>query len=73
MAKPIKKANRTHQQLRAGLIETKPTSWERKALSKDEEGNEIVNTVKVAHDALRFPLARNVSEENVERAARRWL
>lgn len=73
MPKPIKKANRIHQQLLGGLIETKPTSWERKTLAKDAEGKEIVNTTKVTKQTLRFPLAQNVSEDNVERASRRWL
>lgn len=68
-----KRPNRVRQQLLAGLIETKPSSWNRKVLSKDEDGKEQIDTVKVSHDALRFPLAQNISERNVERAARRWL
>lgn len=72
MAKPVKKQNLVKQSLLAGLIETKPTSWERKSLGKDEDGKEVLNTTKVTHNALRYALAQNVSGENVERLARRW-
>lgn len=70
---PKKSNNKLRQQLLAGLIETKPSSWERKSLSKDEEGKEVVSSTKVTHDALRYPLAQNVSDDSVERTARRWL
>lgn len=70
MAKPVKKANLVHQTILGGLIETKPTSWERKTLGKDDAGKEIVNTTKVPRQGLRFPLAQNVSELNVERASK---
>ena len=73
VAKPQKKANRIHQQLLAGLIETKPTSWSRKDLGKDKDGKEIVTTTQVPHLALRYPLAQNVSEESVERSSRKWI
>ena len=63
-----------HQQVLAGIIKTKPASWTRKVLAKDADGKEVVNTVSVTYeDALQFPLAQNISEENVERAARRWM
>ena len=63
-----------HQQVLAGIIKTKPASWTRKVLSKDADGKEVVNTVAVTYEgALQFPLAQNISEENVERAARRWM
>lgn len=68
-----KKANKLRQQMLAGLIETKPSSWERKSLSKDEDGKEVLSSTKITHDALRYPLAQNVSDESVERTARRWL
>lgn len=68
-----KKNNKLRQQLLAGLIETKPSSWERKSLSRDEDGKEVLESVKVTHDALRYPLAQNVSDDSVERTARRWL
>lgn len=68
-----KRPNQLRQQLLSGLIETKPTSWSRKVLDKDEDGKEVVSTQKVTHDALRFPLAQNVSEESVERASRSWM
>ena len=73
MPKPQPKANLIRQQLLAGLIETKPVSWDRKTLSKDKDGKEVPNTTKVTRQGLRFPLAQNVSSDNVEAAAKRWL
>jgi hypothetical protein len=73
VAKPQKKANLIRQQMVGGLIETKPASWERKTLAKDEDGKEIVINKRVTHQALRYPLAQNISDENVERIAKRWL
>lgn len=73
MAKPTRKQNRIRQEVLEGLIETRPVSWEKKDLAKDEAGKEIVKTSKVQHQALRFPLAQNMSEDNVERLSRRWL
>jgi len=64
------KRSKMRQQLLGSLIETKPTSWDRKVLSKNAEGKEVVQTVKVTHTALRYPLAQNVSELNVNRAAK---
>lgn len=60
-------------QILSALIETKPASWELKTLAKDGDGKEIVKTRKVTNNALRYALAQNVSEESVERLARRWL
>ncbi|ASZ75496.1 hypothetical protein KIW74_gp32 [Mycobacterium phage Kimona] len=68
-----RKANPLHQKVLAGLIETKPFSWSQKKLGKDKDGKEVVNKVKVTGTALRYPLAQNVSEDNVERIARRWV
>lgn len=73
MPKPQPKANLIHQQLLSGLIATKAVSWDRKTLSKDKDGKEVVNTTKVTRQGLRFPLAQNVSEFNVNRAARAWV
>lgn len=72
MAKPQKKANRVHQQALSALIETKPLSYTKKTLGKDVDGKEIVVNQTVTYESLRYPLAQNVSDENVERAARRW-
>lgn len=72
MAKPHKKANRLHQQLLGTLIETKPVSYTKKTLGKDKDGKEVVLNTQVTHDVLRFPLAQNISEQSVERAAQRW-
>lgn len=71
MPKPTKKANRLHQQLLSGLIDRKPTSWERKL--PDPKDPRRVVTQKVTRQSLRFPLAQNVSEFNVELAAKRWM
>ncbi len=68
-----KRPNKLRQQIVGDLIHTTPSSWERKTLSKNEEGKEVVSTTKVTNNALRYALAQNVSEESVERLARRWL
>lgn len=73
MAKPTRKANRIHQQVLGALIETKQVTWQRKTLGKNGDGKEVVNTAQVANEVLRFPLAQNVSDENIERMARRWV
>lgn len=72
--KPAAKANLNHQKILAALVETKPVSWTHKRIdpaSADPRKPEVIST-KVTGTELRFPLARNVSEFNVERAARRW-
>ncbi|AEJ94546.1 hypothetical protein FGG52_gp58 [Mycobacterium phage Backyardigan] len=72
MPKPTPKRNLVHQQLLSGLIETKPVSWARKTLAKDNNGKEIVVKTTQTRQGLRFPLAQNVSNFNVDLAARRW-
>lgn len=61
--------NKIRQQILAGLIETKPASWNKKVWNDEKK---TVDEVKVAHQGLRYPLAQNVSEQTVERAAKRW-
>lgn len=68
-----KRPNKVKQQIVSNLIETRPASWNRKVLSKNEEGKEVVETVKVSQSELRFPLAQNLSWDSVERLAKRWL
>jgi hypothetical protein len=68
-----KKPNAVRQQLVSSLIETRPTSWTRKVLTKDEDGKESVESVKVSQRELKFTFAQNMSEYNVERLAERWL
>lgn len=68
-----KKNNTLHQQVLAGLIETRDASWNRKVIRKDDEGKEVVDTVKQKREALRFPLAANLSDANVQIVAERWL
>ncbi|AOT24716.1 hypothetical protein PBI_STASIA_60 [Mycobacterium phage Stasia] len=72
MPKPTPKRNLVHQQLLSGLIETKPVSWARKSLAKDKDGKEQVVKTTITRQGLRYPLAQNVSNHNVELAARRW-
>lgn len=67
--KPVGKANLIHQLLLAGLVATKPTSWNHRTI--DLETGDLV-TKKVVGTALSNPLAANVAAENVDRAARRW-
>ena len=68
-----KKANKLRQTLLAGLIETQKSSWSQKLITRDEDDKEKVMTVNHEHHQLRFPLAANVSEQSVERAAKSWL
>jgi len=68
-----KRASKVRQQVVASLIETQPASWKRKVFKKDEDGELRDGTVTVTREALRYPLAQNVSESNVEALAKRWL
>ncbi|QWS69343.1 hypothetical protein SEA_POOMPHA_59 [Mycobacterium phage Poompha] len=68
-----RKANVVQQKLLAGLIETAPSSWKRKTLTKDANGKEVVVETKVSRRVLRYPLAQNVTEANVDRLAKRWI
>ena len=68
-----KKPSKLRQQIVAGLIATKPSSWDRKSISKDEDGKEIVTTRRQRHDALKFPFAQNMSDDAVDRLSERWL
>ncbi|QFP95545.1 hypothetical protein SEA_GAUGELDP_62 [Mycobacterium phage GaugeLDP] len=67
-----KRANVIHQQILSGLLATKPASWVKKTLVKVDGKDEVVKT-RVTRQELRFPLAQNVSEFNIDLAARRWL
>lgn len=68
-----KRPNVLRQQLLAGLIETKPSSWKAKSISKDDDGKELVSTTTVTNSVLKYPLAQNVSEAAVEAVAKRWI
>jgi len=68
-----RKANLIHQQTLASLIETKPVSWTHKQLAKGKDGKEVLVQTKVTRDGLRFPLAQNVSDSNLDVMAKRWL
>ena len=68
-----KKPNQLRQQVVSQLIESRPASWTRKTLTKNEDGKETVKSEKVAQSELRFPLAQNMSWDSVERLAKRWI
>lgn len=68
-----KKPNSLAVQIVDGLIGSAAAVWERKTLSKDGEGKEVIEKQRVARSVLRYPLAQNVSEMNVERIAKRLL
>lgn len=70
MPKPGPRTNLVHQQILAGLIETKPVSWDHKTWNDEEKSVEVT---KEAREGLRQPLAQNVSALSVERAAKKWV
>jgi hypothetical protein len=70
---PKKQGDKLKLRVLDGLVATSASSWDRKSLSKDDDGKEVVETEKVTHTALRYPLAQNVSDYNVERFAHEWL
>ena len=78
MPKPVAKTHPIRMQILGGLIETKTFSRKHKTVVKvarfegDTEGREDIVTSKVTREGLRYPLAQNVSDLNVERAAKRW-
>lgn len=67
------KPNKIRMQVLSGLIALAPYSWQRKSLSRDEDGKEVVTTTQVTRAGLRYPLAQNVSEESVENLAKRLM
>jgi hypothetical protein len=70
MPKPVAKIHPIRLAILGGLIETHPASRKHKVW--DAEAGGVVETTISTGNALRFPLAQNVSAENVERLARRW-
>jgi len=72
--KPQGKANLLHQKILSDLIEEKPAGWVHKRIDPDspDPKKPMVIETKVLASEIRFPLARNVSDENVNRAAERW-
>lgn len=73
MPKRYDKQRLLRMQLLAGLIETRKSTWTQKVITKDEDGKEQVESVNHRHDPLRYPLAANIAEWNVERLSREWL
>ncbi|AFF28359.1 hypothetical protein FDI09_gp35 [Mycobacterium phage Twister] len=68
-----RKVDPLRQSLLGSLIETKPVSWTQKSVAKGPDGKEVVTERKRTRQGLRYPLAQNVSNDNVERAAKRWI
>ncbi|QBJ00250.1 hypothetical protein SEA_PHARAOH_62 [Mycobacterium phage Pharaoh] len=76
-----KKTNPLHQQTLALLLATKPVTTTIKSFVvgedgravKDAAGRELIVETKQTRQGLRWPLAQNVSEANIERMGRRWL
>lgn len=68
-----KKANLLKQRLIHSLVETAPSVWKIRSIAKAEDGTEEVVESSKTRNVLKFPLAHNVSDLNVERAARRFL
>jgi hypothetical protein len=66
-----RRTNPIHAQILGSLIEAKDASWNRKVLG-DKDGKQVESTVKMYRACLRYPLARNVNEDNVNRTAKRW-
>ncbi|AXH48836.1 hypothetical protein SEA_STEAMY_62 [Mycobacterium phage Steamy] len=70
-----KRTNPLHQQILAGLLATKPVSWIHKSIdpeSPDPKKPRVIET-KVVGRGLVNALAANVSDANIERAAKRWI
>lgn len=71
--KPIAKANLVRQQILAGLVATRPTSWVHKKLIDKSDPKSKVTKTRVTHTELVNPLAQNMSDANLNILARRWL
>lgn len=68
-----RKANPIHQQILSGLLETKPVSWvHKKLVDKSDPKSDVVKT-RVTGSELRNPLARALSDANLEILAKRWM
>ena len=77
MTTPNNMPNKTiGAQIVSALIETKPTSWTHKVIDEsattDPKRPVVIETKREGRE-LRFPLAQNVSELSVERAAKAFL
>ncbi|AEL17896.1 hypothetical protein TRIXIE_64 [Mycobacterium phage Trixie] len=68
-----KRTNPIHQQILSGLLATKPVTSTFKKIVRGADGKDQVVERKVTRQGIRFPLAQNVSEANIDRAAKRWL
>ena len=68
-----RKANPLHQRLLGMLLETRKVSRTVKTLEPTEGGKPVVAETTVTREELKHPLAQNVSDLNVERAAARWM
>lgn len=73
MPKPEAHLHPLRQKLLGGLIETQKSTTTVKTFVKDEDGKEQEVSTSTTRDVLRYPLAQNVSELNVNRLAGRWV
>ncbi|AGT14317.1 hypothetical protein ADZZY_69 [Mycobacterium phage Adzzy] len=70
-----RKASTIHQQVLGDLIKTRPTTWTHKTLdptSPDPKKPRVLETKRKGTELV-AGLARNVSAENVDRIAKRWM
>ncbi|AUV62021.1 hypothetical protein KIV63_gp23 [Mycobacterium phage SWU2] len=68
-----RKANPIRQQVLSALIETKAVTTTFKRDTTPHEKKPTIEERKVTRLRLRFPLAQNVSDLNVDRAAKAWI
>ena len=69
-----RKANPLHLQILSALIETKPVSWVKRTLDPNSDPKKpVVNKTTVAGFEVVSALAQNVSSENIDRIAKRWI
>ena len=67
-----KKVNPIHTQILGSLIDAKPHKWEQRTFVRVDGVETLVMAPHVHGETLRWPLAQNVSDENVDRLAARW-
>jgi hypothetical protein len=70
MPKPVAKIHPVRLAILGGLIDAPTATRNHKVW--DAQANDVVTSKVSLPAAPRFPLAGNVSAENVERLARRW-
>ncbi|KRD08612.1 hypothetical protein ASE48_08600 [Mycobacterium sp. Root265] len=72
-AMPKKSLIAVHQHILGSLLALRPASWVHKTLvPATSTSKETVVKTTISHQELRFPFAQNVSEQNIDIAAKRW-